>query len=302
MKELNELAKNVHDRLEYIEFMLRFRGWFSRADLTERFRLGEAAATRDIRLYKDYAENNMTLEPSTKKYVLNESSFSPLFDMRPQTALSKLRTSKICEALGMAESDGVLCPPRLTLPDVSIISNITRAISSESELVIKYWSIKNGASDKTLIPHALYDNGVHWYMRAFDLKHNAFRDYALTRVEAAQVGFQNSNANAAVSKDHQWNRMVNLELIPHPNRKNVKHSETVEHDFNMTDGFFSVRVRAVVAGYWLHHWSIDCTEDHSLEGYEYQLWLRNHNTLYDVNSRKIAPGLSDYHKKNQTNL
>lgn len=297
MKELSELAKNVHDRLEYIEFMLRFRGWFSRADLTERFKLGEAAATRDIRLYKDYAENNMLLEASSKKYVLNESSFSPLFDMRAQTALSKLRTSNICEALGMDEFDGVLCPPRLTLPHVNIISNITRAISSQSELVTKYWSIRNGVSDKTLIPHALYDNGVHWYMRAFDPKHDAFRDYALTRIEEAKVGSPNLNVNATVSKDHQWNRMVNLELIPHPNRKNVAHPETVERDFNMVAGVFNVRVRAVVAGYWLHHWSIDCTEDHSLKGYEYQLWLRNHNTLYDVNSRKIAPGLSDYHKK-----
>jgi hypothetical protein len=294
MKELNELAKNVHDRLEYIEFMLRFRGWFSRADLTERFRLGEAAATRDIRLYKDYSEDNMTLEPSTKRYVLNESSFSPLFDMRAQTALSKLRTSKICEALGMAESDGVLCPPRLTLPDVSVISNITRAISSGSTLITAYWSIKNGASDKILSPHALFDNGVHWYMRAFDPRHNEFRSYALTRIKDAKVAIQNTDMNAVTSKDHQWNRMVNLELVPHPNRKNVASPETVEHDFSMDNGFFSVSVRAVVAGYWLHHWSVDCTEDHSLEGYEYQLWLKNHNTLYDVDSRKIAPGLSDY--------
>jgi hypothetical protein len=296
MKELSELAKNVHERLEYIEFMLRFRGWFSRADLTERFGLGEAAATRDIRLYKDYAENNMTLDQSTKKYVLNETSFSPLFDMRIQTALSKLRTSKICEALGMSEFDGVLCPPRLTFPSVNILSEITRAISSETALNTTYRSIKNGFSEKVLVPHALFDNGVHWYMRAFDPKHEQFRSYALTRIENANIGLANTNTKAARSKDNQWNRIVTLELTPHPNRKNVEYPETVAHDFNMTDSFFSVSVRAVVAGYWLHYWSVDCTENHSLKGYEYQLWLKNHNTLYDVDSRKIAPGLSDYHK------
>jgi len=295
MKELSELAKNVYDRLEYIEFMLRFRGWFSRSDLTERFKLGEAAATRDIRLYKQYAEHNMALEPSSKKYVLNETTFSPLFDMRPQTALAKLRGSKVCEALGMIESDGILCPPRLALPNVDIISNITRAISSESILEMEYRSIKNGLSSKALIPHALFDNGVHWYMRAFDPKHKQFRSYALTRVVTAKVGIKNADTNALVSKDHQWNRIVNLELVPHPNKKNVTHPETVAHDFNMDNGVYRISARAVVAGYWLHHWSVDCTEDHSLEGYEYQLWLRNHNTLYDVDSRKIAPGLSDYH-------
>ncbi len=297
MKELNELPKNVHDRLEYIEFMLRFRGWFSRADLTERFGLGEAAATRDIRLYKDYAVQNMTLNQSTKKYEIKEDTFSPLFDMRVQTALSKLRTSKICEALGMSDFDGILCPPRLTFPNLNTLSKITRAISSETNLSTTYRSIKNGLSEKTLVPHALFDNGVHWYMRAFDIAKKEFRSYALTRIEDVTLDTPNTNNQAIKSKDFQWNRVVKLELIPHPNRKNVKYPDTVAHDFNMEDGYLTVSVRATVAGYWLHHWSVDCTEDSSLKGYEYQLCLRNHNTLYDVESRNIAPGLSEYHNQ-----
>jgi hypothetical protein len=88
--------------------------------------------------------------------------------------------------------------------------------------------------------------------------------------------------------------MVSLELIPHPNRKNVPHPETIDHDFKMKDGMLKLMVRAAVAGYWLHHWNVDCTENHRLEGYDYQLWLQNHQTLYDVESRGIAPGLSTY--------
>jgi hypothetical protein len=298
MRDLNELPKNVHDRLEYIEFMLRFRGWFSRFDLTERFGLGEAAATRDIRLYKDFAETNMALNQSTKKYEIAEDNFKPLFDMRVQTALSKLRTSKICEALGMSDFEGILCPPRLTTPDVETLSRITRAISSCSILNTKYRSVKNGLSEKKLVPHALFDNGVHWYMRAFDTEKKEFRSYALTRIVDASLGSESLSKLSLKSLDYQWNRMVKLELVPHPNRKNVPNPETVEFDFNMQEGFLGITVRATVAGYWLHHWSVDCTEDHSLQGYEYQLWLRNHNTLYDVESSKIAPGLSDYEKQN----
>lgn len=294
MSQLDELPKNVHDRLEYLEFMLRFRGWISRSDLTERFGLGEAAATRDIRLYRDLAPDNMLLNQSTKKYEIQESIFLPIFDLRVQAALSKLRGGKICEALCMGDSDGILCPSRLVLPDVDVLSTITRAISQGSVLKTTYRSVKNGQSNKRLVPHALFDNGIHWYMRAYDLDDEGFRDYALTRICKVDINRSESNVPDQKNKDFQWGRMVSLELVPHPNCKNVKQPKTIEHDFNMINGVLKLMVRATVAGYWLRHWNVDCTENHSLEGYHYQLWLQNHQTLYDVESRGIAPGLSGY--------
>ena len=93
-EKISELPKNIYDRLEYIEFMLRFRGWVSRIDLTERFGIGEAAATRDIRQYREFAKSNLELNQSTKKYEIIESSFDPLFDLQISSAMSKLRTSR----------------------------------------------------------------------------------------------------------------------------------------------------------------------------------------------------------------
>lgn len=296
MGPIDELPKNVYDRLDYLEFMLRFRGWVSRSDLTERFELGEAAATRDIRLYRDLAPNNLALNQSSKKYEILDEGFHPLFDLRVQTALSKLRGSKICDALGMSDSGGFLCPQRLVLPDIDVLATITRAISIGTEIKTVYRSVKNGQSEKRLAPHALFDNGVHWYMRAFDLDKKQFRAYALTRICSAYIDRQAQEFPDLKLKDFQWSRMVSLELIPHPNRKNVPHPETIDHDFKMKDGMLNFMVRAAVAGYWLHHWNVDCTEDHSLKGYDYQLWLRNHQTLYDVESRGIAPGLSTYNQ------
>lgn len=294
MDSIGELPKNVYDRLEYLEFMLRFRGWVSRSDLTERFGLGEAAATRDIRLYRDLSPDNLMLNQSTKKYEIMDEEFSPIFDLRVQAALSKLRGGKICDALGMSDSGGFLCPARLVLPDVDVLATITRAISVGAQLKTVYRSVQNGQSEKRLVPHALFDNGIHWYMRAFDLDKEQFRAYALTRICSVDIDRQVRGIPDLKLKDFQWSRMVSLELIPHPNRKNVPQPETIDHDFKMKDGVLKLMVRAAVVGYWLHHWNVDCTEDHHLKGYDYQLWLRNHQTLYDVESRGIAPGLSNY--------
>lgn len=295
MKDINDLPKNVHDRLEYIEFMLRFRGWISRSDLTERFGLGEAAATRDIRLYRDFAEQNLSLNQKTKKYEISNESFKPLFVFSIQRALSKLRTAKISEALGLSELDGISTPPRLVYPDVDLLATVTRSISSNKAIKVTYKAVKSGQSDKLLYPLAIFDNGIHWYLRAYDPDKEQYRAYALTRFVSAEIEGSEPVKPEVKNSDHQWNRMVELEIVPHPNRKNVRNPETIAHDFDMKDGKLTLFVRATVAGYWLRNWNIDCTEDHSLEGFHYQLWLNNHQTLYGVESRAIAPGLSEYH-------
>jgi predicted DNA-binding transcriptional regulator YafY len=302
MININELPQTTYERLEYLEFMLRFRGWISRTDLKDRFGISDAAATRDIRLYRDICnadskqDRNTTLNNTSKKYELLDGTFKPLFALNIQQAFSKIRKEKFSEALNLTGSDGILTPPRIGLPDISIIASITRAIANGSTLFVKYWAVKNGYSEKYLIPHALFDNGMHWYLRAFDRDNKQFRTYSLTRFVNAEIDNNYESNQTKKIEDHQWNRMVKLVLVPHPNRANVREPKAIEHDFRMNNGKLEISCRAVVAGYWLTLWNVDCTEDHSLEGYQYQLWLENHNTLYDVESRKIAPGLSEYPK------
>ncbi len=302
MRPINELPTNVRERLEYFEFLLRFRGWASRNDLTEHFGIGEAAATRDIRAYRDNSGENTTLNPSTKKYEINEASFKPIFEIKAPTALSRLRASKLSNALGLGESDGVLAPPRLALPRIEVLENIVRAMASGRKISATYFSVENGESSTELFPLALFDNGMHWYVRAYKPSSEGsgkFKVYMLSRFKKVQLAGSEVR-NDLKSKDHQWNRMVYLELIPHPNRKNVSCPETIIHNYNMQNGKLDLYVRAAVAGYWLKLWNVDCTADHSLKGYAYQLYLNNHETLYDVESRKIAPGLDDDYPRETT--
>ena len=58
----------------------------------------------------------------------------------------------------------------------------------------------------------------------------------------------------------------------------------------MKEGVLRINVRAAVAGYVLRRWNVDCTEDHSLNGAEYHLWLRNGQSLYGVQNLVLAPG------------
>ena len=88
-------------------------------------------------------------------------------------------------------------------------------------------------------------------------------------------------------QDIQWTRIVELDLVPHPDQP---YPEIAEMDYPMVNGVLKMRLRAATAGYILRKWSVDCSPDHSLRGPEYRLWLRDSLSLYGVGSATLAPG------------
>jgi predicted DNA-binding transcriptional regulator YafY len=165
---------------------------------------------------------------------------------------------------------------------------VTRAIHQQSPLRIQYHSISSGKSDREIVPFALLDNGLRWHVRAFDRKSQEFRDFVITRIKkpilmkGAEV-----RPHERSDQDIQWTRIVELELVPHPDQP---HPEITEMDYSMDSGVLRMKLRAATAGYILRQWSVDCTPDHSLRGHEYRLWLKDHLAIYGVRNAVLAPG------------
>lgn len=88
-------------------------------------------------------------------------------------------------------------------------------------------------------------------------------------------------------KDIQWSRIVELELVPHPDQKRP---EIIARDFAMKNGVLKLQVRAAIAGYVLQQGKVDCSPDHSLVAREFRLWLKNPLALYGVQNAVLAPG------------
>ena len=88
-------------------------------------------------------------------------------------------------------------------------------------------------------------------------------------------------------QDIQWTRIVELELVPHPDQPRP---EITEMDYAMQGGVLHMKLRAATAGYILRKWSVDCSSDHSLRGPEYRLWLKDHLAIYGVRNAVLAPG------------
>jgi hypothetical protein len=284
----HDVTQLQRERLFYIDFLACFLGRLSRTDLTGRFDISGAAATRDIAFYRALAPGNISLDPSTKTYR-SGPGFQPLFPHDPARALQA-----VTEGLG----DAMAGPPvphvraehplRLNQPRLEVLAPLTRAIAGSHAVEVSYNSLTSGETIREIVPHALVDTGVRWHVRAYDRRRGRFGDFVLTRIAAAR-GLPGRVAESEGREvDDQWMRHVILELVPHPG---LVRPEPIMRDYDMSDGVLRVRLRAAVCGYALVHWAVDISLDHRLDPAQHHLWLRNRAALHGVENLEIAPGV-----------
>ncbi|RUO45876.1 WYL domain-containing protein [Pseudidiomarina donghaiensis] len=286
--QLAKLPQATRDRIAHIDFTLLFKGEAIRADVVNRFSITAAQATKDFTLYRELAPHNIEYDPKLKVHKRGKA-FTPLFDydvVRTLATISqgygdgftgKVKPPLACEA-----------PYHLNKPRLSIVAKVTEAIHKGKALSITYVSLSSGETTREIVPHTLVDNGSRWHVRCYDRKRAEFRDFVLTRIKSAEV-LENSTLHETEleTQDRQWNRFVELQIVPHPR---VKHKEAIELDYGMVNSVMKIEIRAATAGYLLRLWNVDCSKDASLHTPEFHLWLKNYQTLYGVGNLAIAPG------------
>jgi hypothetical protein len=288
LEQLN-FAQKRH--LAFIDFLLLFKGSFSPGELTNKFEMGMANATRDIVLYRELAPDNSEFD-NPSKYYFQSKTFNPLFEHDARKTLIQLANdiSDGFDAIGDLQFP-VETPSQLNVPNIFIVARLVQAIFNKKAVGVIYTSLTSGSASRELVPHSIVDNGLRWHLRAFDRKSSSFRDFVLTRVSNVKILCEDERAPKQYEDKldaHQWQRIMPLQLIPHPN--NIKFPTAIEMDYGMRDGVLNLDVRAALVGYLLRRWNVDCTEGSNLKGAEYQLWLRNQQTLFGADNLNIAPG------------
>lgn len=290
--QLPDIKQAQKERLSHIDFRVCYLGTIGRGDLISRFGIKPAAATRDITLYSELAPKNLTYDTKAKAYVRSEN-FKPLFEYSlPQVfaALSQGFGKNI--VVGNQPMISCEIPARLINPRLSVLSFVTRAIHQKKFIKMQYRSNTSGLTDKEILPFALVDTGLRWHVRAYDRTEGKerFADFVLTRIDSPELVTTEILPHEVPDLDGQWNRMIELEMVPHPSRS---YPETIAMDYDMKDGVLRASVRAAVVGYFLRRWNVDCSANHSLKGDEYHLWLRNGNQLKEAGNAVIAPGFKE---------
>lgn len=285
---MDKLNQSQKERLAHIDFRLYFLGSIGRNDLVKRFGIKEAAATRDISLYRELAPDNLAYDTKAKIYIVADS-FNPLIRYRPDRVLSALSLG-FGDDIVTNHKPFINCetPSQLNKPNVEVLSKLTRAIYMRCPVAIQYRSLSSGFTEREIIPFSLVDNGLRWHVRAYDRRRERFTDFVITRI-TSPILLPDSIVEEKEQQmaDNQWNRIVELEIVAHPR---LEHKETIEIDYGMTKSKLEINVRAAVAGYLLRRWNVDCTAKAKMDGAEYHLWLSNRQALYGVDNLVLAPG------------
>lgn len=288
---IEKLTFAQKQRLSFIDFCLLFKGSINRKELTEKFEMGMANATRDLTLYKELAPQNIDFNAQDRTY-LQSKNFKPLFSYNSKQTLAKL-SHKISDGF-----DGVMevafpvdAPLQLNVPDIFIVAKIVQAVLKGKAISIIYTSLSSGSKAREIVPHTIIDNGLRWHVRGYDRKTNSFRDFVITRISKVTLLDKPVEEFETAIEDNQWMRKMDLHIVPHPT--NVQYPQAIELDYGMDKGMLQLTVRAALVGYLLRRWNVDCTEEASLKGGEYQLWLRNRQTLYGAENLAIAPGYTE---------
>ena len=290
-------------RMGFLDFLLAYRGWFTRQDLMKEFKVAPAGATRDISEYRKLASknedevDNVSFDDSIKRYVRTES-FQAKYPISFERGISLLRRALKKGYIGVTDSIPLESPVKLSKASADTLAILSRAISNKVCVSVKYGSLSSGDTSRIIFPHALFESETNWYVRAFCDLRKDFITFKLARFLNLNLINEERTKNSDPIRDDQWQRWVNLVLEPHKNRK----KDVLARDYGMgkiekngvviSECAKEVKVRAAICGFWLQHWNVDCSAGGTLgeKDLRYQLQLANPETLYDVESADMAPG------------
>lgn len=286
---LNKLNYAQRERLAFIDFCLEYYGTVTRADLVQHFQTGLASCSRDLTLYRELAPDNAELAHQTKQYV-RKAKFRPLFTHDPDYVLGQLVQGFDYEIPHRQPSSNVCFDAiRFAHPKQDIVAALTRAIYNKQAIHCRYHSLSSGEGNRTIIPHAIVNNGHRWHVRAFDRKTNSFRDFVCSRFTKIEISDTTPKTNELADKDKAWNTIISLEIGVNPQ---IEHSKAIELDYGMKQGVLKLEVRLSLAGYLLRQWNVDCSVEVNLGSMQYQLYLKNTDVLLDLEKIQLFPGVN----------
>jgi len=279
----SEVKWATRQRLQFIEIMTYYTGVISRSTLARAFGISDPAATKDLKLYNEYAPDNLTYNPGLFGFE-PASGFQPVFsDLDPAVILPMIADNLITvdnpsgdrNVYGITV-DSLPLPARL--PDRHTLAQIIRAIRGQQQLRVVYHSLtdRDREQQRIIEPHALINNGLRWHVRAYNHASFDFRDFVLSRIGEAQL--LDTPAESSAHYDDDWVEMVSIKLQPHPGLS-TKQRLSLSYDYNMQNDTIELQVRRALVGYVLQRMAVDTTADNSMNPNACQLVVVNRDEI-----------------------
>ncbi|PZO17369.1 MAG: hypothetical protein DCF26_09770 [Burkholderiales bacterium] len=257
---LDTLSFAQKQRLQFIEARLIWDGFVRRGQVCEVFDVTPNHLSRDFRRYRQHHAHSLEYDVERKAYTRGRD-FKPLLASgSAEEYLSLLQvysTSKstaVVPALGHVTSAESITHPTGSI-DPDVLRLMMQALREGCGLAVTYQSLNEADPvPRTLWPHTLVHNGDRWHVRAFDGRHQQFRDFVLARCSHASLDA--ATAPVAAADDKMWHETETVDVIPAV-RLSTSQKSVVAREFGMksTDNgefLWSSAIRKCLVSYFLY--------------------------------------------------
>lgn len=242
-------------RIEFIEFRLRWEGRVNRSDLMKYFGISVPQASLDLSRYIEIAPENISYDRTQKAYFPSDD-FVPVVTPPESSAyldLLMVPGSPPANFVGWRPPVGRVPHPSRNV-DASVLRSVLAAIRNRQKIEVTYQSMTRPKPTRRWIsPHAIGYDGFRWHTRAYCHEHCSFRDFVFARI----LKIQRVQASSIDSTgDSKWEQTIDLVLAPNPKLTDGQR-RAVALDYGMKRGRIVLSTRRALAFYVLRQLGLD---------------------------------------------
>jgi len=210
-------------RLTLLASILLWEGRLNNARLRELFGLSSVRASEWIREFREKHPSWIDWNSKTRSYYASLEAYRAGRNADLRKHGDAVSLSQYLALVGVPHAVSESSPsrtiwaafPELSVPSPRIFALLSEAIRTRRTLQITYRSMREPSPHQRVIsPHSLIRAGRRWHARAFCSTNQDFRDYALGRIESANL--LDSPSERLDHEDEAWMAKVRVRLVAHP--------------------------------------------------------------------------------------
>jgi predicted DNA-binding transcriptional regulator YafY len=264
-------------RYRIIELLGYWAGLVNTTQLMQHFSISRTQAQKYLTSYQTDYPNNLIYDNHLKGFKPSEYFTSHCISNDVNEYLDWLNNSG--EA-SVSKHETRFTNALLSLPVRQVLPLVMRglisAIKHQKRLEVDYVSLANPSGEGRIIqPHTFVKTGLRWHLRAYDEKHQQFRDFVLSRFRGQPEILDNATHKAA--QDIAWNSTIEM-IFSADSRLSPDKKIVIEQDYQMQDGKLVTKTRAALAQYLLQDMQVNI-KFHDAIPEAQQLILVNYNDI-----------------------
>lgn len=249
-------GQHLDSRYWFIELHAFWQGLVNSRHITEYFQVSRTQSQKYITAYQQIHPLNLVYDKSSKGFCTTHQFAPHYITGNANEYLEWLHTQTnevFTSTYSQLTNASLNLPKRRVHPDV--IRGLSLAIKLRRRLEVDYVSLKNPDGEGRIIqPHVFVKTGLRWHLRAFDEKHQQFRDFVLSRFHGVPEILEGETVSPC--NDEAWQTFIDLKFVADLRLSPVQKS-VIEQDYQMLNGELTISTRAALAQYVLQEMQVN---------------------------------------------